>query len=126
MTTYVVLRKSDGVEVFRYCAESTIEWEGMPFDEYDHNAIPDDPDPDPPEPPVIVMTRLEYLQRFTSAERMAIRAASKSNAQLEDYLALLDATENVHNNHPDVIAALTTLESVGLLASGRKEEILYG
>lgn len=33
------------------------------------------------------MTKLEYLRRFTTAERVAIRAAAKTEPVLEDYLA---------------------------------------
>lgn len=39
MTTYIVTRKSDGAEVYRYHADAPIEWGGMEFATHDHTAI---------------------------------------------------------------------------------------
>lgn len=50
MTTYVVTRKEDGVEVHRYESDAPVEWLGMEFDAYDHTALPP---PDPPEEVVV-------------------------------------------------------------------------
>jgi len=69
-------------------------------------------------------TKLEYLRMFTGAERVAIRAAAKSNAVLEDYMALLAEASDVSLDDPDTITAVQMLEAVGLLAAGRAAEIL--
>ena len=39
MSTYIVTRKSDGVEVYRYHADAPIEWGGMEFATHDHTAV---------------------------------------------------------------------------------------
>jgi hypothetical protein len=39
MTTYRVIRKSDGAEVFCYSAEAAVEWQGMEFATHDHAAV---------------------------------------------------------------------------------------
>ena len=39
MTTYIVTRKSDGQQVYRYGADAPIPWDGFPFSEYDHAAL---------------------------------------------------------------------------------------
>lgn len=39
MKTFEVVRKSDGVAVTTYAADTSIEWVGMEFNEYDHNDI---------------------------------------------------------------------------------------
>ena len=41
MTTYAVIRKSDGKEVYRYTAESAEPWAGMGFDTHDHVPQPE-------------------------------------------------------------------------------------
>lgn len=42
MTTYIVTRKSDGQEVYRYNADAPIEWSGMEFATHDHVAEADE------------------------------------------------------------------------------------
>lgn len=54
MTTYVVTRKEDGVEVHRYESGAPVEWLGMEFDAYDHTALP------PPVPPEEVVVPSEW------------------------------------------------------------------
>ena len=70
------------------------------------------------------MDKIYFLQRFTQAERIAIRTAAKSSAALEDFLELLNATTTVNTNDPLTIAGLHTFEQVGLLAVGRANQIL--
>lgn len=52
MPEYIVTRKSDGTEIYRYNAGTPIEWQGMAFADHDHveappvvteNAAPTDP-----------------------------------------------------------------------------------
>jgi hypothetical protein len=72
------------------------------------------------------MTRLEFLRRFTGAERVTLRTVAKQNPALEDYMALLDAAQDVNTGDPDTIAGVQFLEAAGLLAAGRAGEILNG
>lgn len=71
---------------------------------------------------------VQYLRRFTQAERIRIRDAAAQSPELDDYLKLLDATIAqggvINLNDPDTIAAVGLLEAVGLLASGRATEVL--
>jgi hypothetical protein len=47
MTTYVVTRKSDGEEVYRYDADAPIEWSGWEFATHEHNPLAEPPEPEP-------------------------------------------------------------------------------
>jgi hypothetical protein len=83
--------------------------------------------PDAPEPVPVgkVMTKLEYLRRFTQEERITIRTVAASNPVLADYMALLELAQEVDTNDPDTKAAVMVLEGAGLIAAGRGVEILY-
>lgn len=70
------------------------------------------------------ITKLEYLRRFTSQERVTIRAAAKVEPVLEDYMALLELAEDIDTKDPDTVAAVNMLEIAGLIAPGRAVEIL--
>jgi len=88
----------------------------------------------PPEPtqaspspkPSAVLSRLEFLRRFTPAERQAIRSAMAQSVELDDFMFLLEMAETVRLDNDDVMAGLAMLEGAGLLAAGRASEILSG
>jgi hypothetical protein len=122
---YIVTRKSDGAEVYRYSNDSPVEWSGMEYATHDHTPEPVDPSL-PTDVPVVKMTwtKLEYLRRFTQDERIAIRTAAKSVPQLEDYLQLMELATEVRSDDPDVVGALQMLEGAGLIGAGRANEIL--
>lgn len=126
MSVFVVTRKADGAEVYRYASAAQIEWQGMEFVTHDHTLLPDESVVEPPAPSPMVWTKLEYLRRFTQDERIAIRATAEAVPALADYLALMELAEEVRSDDPDVIGALMMLEGAGLLAAGRAEEILNG
>jgi hypothetical protein len=141
MTTYAVINKAlaalqdppkapdapdNEARVYLYSDDAPVEWQGMEFATHDHVALPDDPPPDAPPVPAFVWTRLEYLRRFTPAERITIRAAAAASPILADYLQLLDLAEEVRSDDPDTIAAVQMLEGAGLIAPGRAAEILGG
>lgn len=71
-----------------------------------------------------VITKYEFLNRFTSEERIGIRAAAASNAQLHDFMAMLDISEEVRLANPTTTGGVQFLEVVGLIAEGRSAEIL--
>jgi hypothetical protein len=125
MHTYQVTRKSDSEPVYRYQADAPIEWAGMEFATHDHVAqVEITPEGDIVGVVVHVYSQVEWLRKFTQAERIAIRTAAAGNVMLDDYIKLMDATSEIHTDDPDVIAGLQTLEAVGLLATGRAAEIL--
>ena len=72
------------------------------------------------------ISQLEFMQLLTSAERKAVRQAAKSNADLEDFLDLLDKASHVNLDSVNTISGLTVLEQSGLLTTGRAQEILNG
>lgn len=74
--------------------------------------------------PVRLLTKLQYLRRFTQQERINIRNAASASPELYDYMALLDLAEEIDLSDPDTIAAVTMLEMAGLIAEGRAAEIL--
>lgn len=123
MTTYAVTRQSDQVEVYRYSNDIPVEWIGMEFATHDHTEVVE-VIPVVNAPAGRTMTRLEFLRRFTGGERVTLRTVAKTNAGLEDYMALLDAAQDVDTSDPDTIAGVQFLEATGLLASGRATEIL--
>jgi hypothetical protein len=69
-----------------------------------------------------VYTKLEFLNRFTSQERIGIR--SSTDPVVEDFMELLNAASEVDKTYPDTVAGMTYLVSVGLLTQQRLEEIL--
>lgn len=124
MANWIVTRKSDGAEVLRYSAAQAQEVNGFDLVDYQYTEWT-------PGAPVVerasrVMTKLEYLRRFTVGERVAIRAAAEQNAVLADYLQLMELAQDINTGDPDTIAAVTMLEQVGLIAAGRAQEILNG
>lgn len=80
--------------------------------------------PDEPEAVVTPWTKKEFLLKFTPSEYAAIAAATKSNSTLDYYWQLFMVAENVLKTDPATIAGINDLESAGLLAPGRAEEIL--
>ena len=120
---YDVIRKSDGMKVYEYQSDRPIEWSGMAFAEFDHIERADQP---APQAGPSTMTKLEYLRRFTTEERVAIRAAATQNPVLADYLALMELAQEINTGDADTVAAVTMLEQAGLLAAGRANEVLNG
>ena len=82
--------------------------------------------PSPPAPPAAarILTKVAYLKRFTQAERMAIRGAAKESPQVEDYVELLNLSEEVDLDDPETVLGVNTLEAAGLIGAGRAAEIL--
>lgn len=62
---------------------------------------------DPPPAPARLLTIYAFKMRLTAAERKRLRAASKSNPDVEDLLDLLDSAKYVDLDREDgVVAAL--------------------
>lgn len=72
------------------------------------------------------LSRLAFLSLFTAAERKAIRQAGKSNADVEDWLELFNAAQEVDVTYPATIAGVQALEAEDILAKGRAAQILGG
>jgi hypothetical protein len=71
------------------------------------------------------MDRITWLkERFTQAERAAIRQAAMTNGSIADLCSLVDGASIVHFDDPVTIGGVAALEAAGLLAPGRGAEIL--
>lgn len=72
----------------------------------------------------IPLTSTEFLDRFTTSERIAIRSASKTNSAVEDLLDYLSKTKGILRTSAKATQGLDYLTSLGLIAANRKAEIL--
>lgn len=138
MTTYIVTRKSDQTEVYRYNADAPIEWSGMEFATHDHEPEAVDQST-PTDVPVVSMTwtKLAFERKFTDAEWAAAQAFNagfegihqlseeqklKIRRGLNDYKI---ATE-ISSVDPGTVTLLSLYEAFGVIAAGRAQEILNG
>lgn len=81
----------------------------------------------PPEPVVVTRSRfssLEYLERFTEAEQLAIVGATQGNTAVKLWYDKLLAAEYVDLADPRIEQGLAALVAAGLLAEARKAELL--
>lgn len=77
-----------------------------------------------PVPSQRIMSKLDYLRRFTQQERINIRAAAGQSPELFDYLEMLKLADEINLEDPDTVAAVTMLEMIGLIPEGRAVEVL--
>lgn len=128
MFTYHVKDKASGTLRYTYNAEEPINWNEFPFTDYDHIETPYTAPDAPPMPVVapVILTKLQFLRRFTQAERITMRAAASASAEMFDYMELLRLAEEVVLNDPDTIAGVTMMEVAGIIGAGRAQEVLNG
>ena len=81
-------------------------------------------EPTPLSLPKRPLTKLEFLQRFTVAQRIAIRAARASDPVIDDALQILDLAENVQTERPDTQAWVQYLVEKGLISAADAAAIL--
>lgn len=72
----------------------------------------------------LAFTSIEFLNRFTAAERTAFRTLAATDDNAADYLNLVTAATEVLNTDPEVQAGMDYLVSVGFFAAARRDEIL--
>lgn len=137
MPTYIVTRKSDGAEVYRYQADEPIEWTGWEFATHDHTLFVEAPIEQGLPPEAWHITKLAFRNRFTPAEKTALELAALHNAALavnhpSNLLAaglrasMADQRDALHIDlqRADTRAGVQALESASLLAAGRAAVIL--
>ena len=120
MANWIVENRITGEVAYAYAADVATDFPEYPFAQYNH--ILKKPESTPAQQRLI--TKLEYLRRFTTAERVAIRAAAAANPVLEDYLKLMELAQEINLDDADTVAAVQMLEQSGLIASGRATEVL--
>ncbi len=69
---------------------------------------------------------LEFLNRFTAAERASIRTAAQTDDDLADFLMLLECAVEVVNTEATTTGGIDYIVSLGLLTRARADEILDG
>lgn len=70
------------------------------------------------------ITKLAFLNRLTAEERIGIRAAAAQSPAIHDYLAMLEAAQDVDLTDSRTIGGVQALEAAGLIGEGRAAEIL--
>jgi hypothetical protein len=137
MKTYIVTRKSDGQERYRYQHTEPVEWAGFEFATHDHTEAPPPPAPPPPPPEDRRITLLAFRNRFSQTEKVGLEiaaldvptapmaqramAASLRASMKDQEVALwIDLTR------PETRVGVQQLEGAGLIAPGRAAAILDG
>lgn len=124
MTTYVVRRRTDGTELMRYTADAVIEWQGCELATCTHTAMPDAVLAAAPRPAPQKWETIDFLRRFTSAERISARLLRDTDLVLNDFFALLEMTSTVHSDDPDMRLGMGYLVQLGVLTPARRNTIL--
>ena len=78
--------------------------------------------PPVPEPAPVLLTPLQFLRRFTLAERIAVRNAM--NPIIMDFLNLIALAQDIQTTDPDTQQGIGYLAQQGLIAPERVAEIL--
>ena len=68
------------------------------------------------------LTKLQFLNRFTASERIAIR--SSDSAAVQDIMNLLDAASFIDITDPNTVQGIEYLAYLGLITTTRAAEIL--
>jgi hypothetical protein len=125
---YIVTEKATGKEVCRYESTAPVEWNGMEFATHDHAEFIEPVDPNAPIEGVAsrILTKREFIKRFTVEEYAGIKAAATVNATLDYYWQMFMLAEEINTGDADTVAGVQMLEQAGLIAAGRAEEILHG
>lgn len=71
-----------------------------------------------------ILTKLQFLSKFTLQERIAIREAAKTDPIVYDILELLNLSTEVNLDDPICIQSVQYFYSVNLLSNQRVSEIL--
>ena len=77
-----------------------------------------------PPAPVRVLTKLQYMNRFTDAELAGIYTAAKSVVQIEIWLEKFKLASEINLDDASTIGGLQAMEASGLIGAGRAAEIL--
>jgi hypothetical protein len=82
----------------------------------------------PAKPSEVLWTKtiLQFRNMFTFDEKRAIYSAAKVNIDIQIWLDDLASASEVRSNEPETIAGVKALETAGLIALGRANEILKG
>jgi hypothetical protein len=74
--------------------------------------------------PVRVLTKLQYMNRFTDVELAGIYTAAKTVVSVEVWLEKFKLASEINLDDPATISGLQAMEAGGLIGMGRAAEIL--
>ena len=77
-----------------------------------------------PAAPARILTKLQYMDRFTDVELAGIYTAAKSVVQIEVWLEKFKIAQEINLDDPATITGVEALELGGLIGEGRAAEIL--
>lgn len=94
---YIVTRKSDGAEIYRYNADSPVEWVGYEFSTHDHVAVSDTAtEPAAVETPIWRIYVGAFFDRFVEAKLPILSSTDPivealiKDASVRQYIALTE------------------------------------
>lgn len=137
MPVYIVTRKSDGAEVYRYQSAEPVEWDGMEFAEHDHTEAPPAPESvEPSAPTVTRLTKLQFIDRLGDDAHKAVLQMAKVNVDVEAFVQrFMVATPEADGTSVDltdprtvagVTAVGTALQTMGVVGNDWVSEVLHG
>lgn len=71
-----------------------------------------------------LISKLDYMNRFTDAELVAIYTAAKTNVNVEIWLEKFKLAAEINLDDIRTASGLQALETLGLITTGRAAEIL--
>ena len=71
-----------------------------------------------------VLTKLQFLNRFTNEELAAVYTAAKTNVLIEVFLDKLKLAQEINLDDPQTVGGLQALAEAGLLSEARVQEVL--
>ena len=77
-----------------------------------------------PIPFVPPLSKYNFLSRFTQEEKEAIFSQENTNIKIKIWIEMFRAAQGVYLKDQDTIDGVNALESLGILAQGRANEIL--
>lgn len=77
-----------------------------------------------PKAQVRIITKLEYMNRFTDTELATIYTLAKTNIAIEIWLEKFKLSSEIYLDDPRTIGGVQALEQYGLISPGRSLEIL--
>ena len=79
----------------------------------------------PPVAPLqVIISKIQFMNRFTDTELATILTVAKTNIAIEVFVKKLDLADTVTITGADAIAGVNAMETYGLIGAGRAAEIL--
>jgi len=79
----------------------------------------------PPDAPKSrTMSHFLFMKRLTQEERLAITSMENTQPLIKDWAKMLTMAGEISLDDPDLVQGLYGLEAMGIIATGRAQEIL--